>query len=185
MANQWARNFPLALRAATKLAPAFWWAADDIYPLTDVPTDPPTWCRQLDLDIYVSKWRQRQIQGTYTRLFVDGIDAQRKILRELGVASQHNADTHMPHLVTAERVGELLDLFAERFPKHPAGHWRAVYGGLWPGRVVRMKDPKAVQGQRPDWSLGWVSTSAASWRRGLGRELTRRFPVPSRFEGDR
>jgi hypothetical protein len=183
---QWSRNFPLALQAATELGiPSFWWAADDIFPLAPVPADPPTWCRPLDLDTYLSEWRKRRVLGTYTRMFVDGIDAQRKILRELGIQTQHNADMHMPHRVSAERLAELLDLFASRFPDHPAGHWRAVYGGLWPGRVVRMKDPKVEPGQRVNWSLGWVSTSNASWRRGVGREIGRTFTTPSRYEADK
>jgi hypothetical protein len=184
-AHQWSRNFPLALRAATALGGSFWWAADDIFPLTSIPEDPPTWCRPRDLDAYVAQWRRHGALGTYTRMFVEGMDAQRKILRELGVATQHNADMHMPHRVSAERLGELLDLFASRFPDHAAGHWRAVYGGLWPGRVVRMKDPKVSIGEHPDWSAGWISTSAGSWRRGMNKALAARFPEPSRYEADR
>jgi hypothetical protein len=184
-AHQWARNFPLAMRAATELGGEFWWSADDIFALAEVPADPPTWCRPLDLDTYLSEWRSRRVLGTYTRMFVDGIDSQRKILREMGVQTQHNADMHMPHRVSAGRLSELLDLFATRFPDHPAGHWRAVYGGLWPGRVVRMKDPKVGPGQRVNWELGWASSSNASWRRGVRREMARAFPEPSRYEGDR
>lgn len=188
-AEQWSHNFPTALRASVELARGthrnYWWAADDIYPLTPVPDDPPTWCRPLDLDTYLSQWSHQRVTGSYTRLFIAGMESQRRILRELGNDAQHNADMHVPHLVRPERVEELLDLFAARFPEHPAGHWRAVYGGLWPGRVERIKDPKVAAGDRADWSGPWLSTSAPSWRRGVGRELATRFPVPSRYEGDR
>lgn len=189
-AAQWAHNFPAALRASVSLArglgvSSYWWAADDIYPLAPVPEDPPTWCRPLDLDTYLSEWASRRVVSSYLRAFIDGVEGQLKILRELGLTSQHNADMHVAHRVRPENVEGLLDLFASRFPGHPAGHWRAVYGGLWPGRIERIEDPKVAPGQRPDWKAPWLSTSAASWRRDVRRELDRRFPDPSRYEGDR
>lgn len=189
-AAQWAVNFPAALRASVALArdlgaTRYWWAADDIYPLSPVPEDPPTWCRPLDLDVYLAEWEAQRVTGSYTRAFLQGMNSQREILRALGVTTQHNADMHVAHLVRPERVEELLDMFAERFPDHPAGHWRAVYGGLWPGRVERIRDPKGMPGERPDWKAPWLSTSSASWRRNIGRELSHRFPAPTRYEGDR
>lgn len=188
--DQWVRNFPAALRASVTLAReldarSYWWAADDIYPLAPVPEDPPTWCRPLDLDIYLSEWDRQRVTGSYTRAFIEGVRGQRDILRDLGVTTQHNADMHVPHLVRPERVAELLDLFAAKFPSHPAGHWRAVYGGLWPGRIERIEDPKVALGRRADWNQLWLSTSAAVWRRGVAREMAVRFPAPSRYEGDR
>jgi hypothetical protein len=124
------------------------------------------------------------VTGSYTRAIIEGVRAQRDILWSLDVQTGHNADMHMPHRVSSERLSELLDLFATEFPKHPAGHWRAVYGGLWPGRVERVLDPKVAPGDRINPALSWASTSNASWRRGVGRQLSRMFPTPSRYEGD-
>jgi hypothetical protein len=184
---QWTHNFPVAMLTALDLGlGSFWWSADDIFPFEPLPAEPVTWCRPLDLDTYLSKWR-RQVGRVpdYTRMFVDGMRSQRDVLRALGVKGElPNADMHMPHHVTDERLGELIDTFQHQFPEHPIGHWRAVYGGLWPGELVRMQDPKVAPGKRWDSSLGWVSTSPGTWTRGVGREIQKRLTTPSPWEAD-
>src|SRR5690606_22627272 len=64
---------------------------------------------------------------------------------------------------------------------------RMVYGALWPGEILRIKDPKISRGMGdPPGRRGempqFVSTSQASWSGSTGRYLRQRFTRPSRFE---
>lgn len=181
-AAQWAVNFPRALRAAVESATGpFWWSADDIFPLAALPDPPVTWCRRQDLDAYVAAWQRRRPPG-YTGLFVAGMAGQRDILRAQGVTTQHNADIHLPHLLEPWAVATLLDLLATEYPEHPAGHFRAIYGGLWPGRIERVADPKVTFHGTPDTSGGWVSTCGPSWRSRAGKLIRSHYPKPSPYE---
>lgn len=187
---QWSTNFPRAMRAAIDFAgnggfTDFIWSADDIYPLramqlTDVG-DVPMYCRLRDLDLYLARAKHLGTQG-YTRSFYDGIRQQRDILRTLGYDTQHNADMHMPHQLNAASLGVLMDTFADKFPDHPAGHFRAVYGGLFPGKVTRVADPKTGPMTRPTSALGWVSTSGTSWKGTPGEVIRSLFTEPSEYE---
>ncbi len=183
-AYQWTENFPRAMRAAVETFDApFWWTADDIFPLVkhNLLNDPPTWCRKDDLDAYLAKWKAHRAVG-YTRSFVAGMTSQRDILRDLGVTTQHNADMHLPHLLDPGHLGELLDLLAKDYPAHPAGHFRAIYGGLWPGRVVRVADPKVAGPSDMKTGTGWASTAHTSWNGRAGRTIRSMFPKPSPWE---
>lgn len=186
--RQWTDNFPMAMRAAAQMFPGrFVWAADDIFPMApQVPLLPcgladwPTWCRTLDLAEFVKRWQRRNPSDFYTRRFVEGMAGQLAIIEELAPATTWNADCHMPHVVTGDRLAELLELFATKYPDHPAGHWRAVYGALWPAaEVIRRPDPKAAT------STDWVSTSPVTWRGSIGSRVRSKYRTPSPYEGDR
>ena len=196
--SQWRVNFPLALRAIidsglVREDEPFIWTADDIFPLSKgagTLPDPhdlnrwPTWCRQLDLPVYVERWKTKRVTDTYTRMFIDGMQSQLNIIRELGIETHgiHNADIHLPHVLRPDRVRELLEIMA-RFPDHPAGHFRAIYGALWPGRVSRVVDPKiASPVGKPPATAGWVSTCTSSWNGQTGALLRRMFPHATAYE---
>lgn len=180
---QWTENFPRALRAAVAVSDGpFWWSADDIFPLVRVPLEPvPTWCRLSDLDVYLEKWAKARPLG-YTRAFVEGMRGQRDILRALGVDTQDNADIHLPHLLDPDKITTLLDMLATDFPDHPAGHFRAIYGGLWPDNIQRVKDPKVTGNTPMDAFSPFVSTCHSSWVGFTGRSLRKRLPHPSPWE---
>lgn len=196
---QWRVNFPRAMRALLDsgilgASESFIWTADDIFPLSKgagtIP-DPhdlnrwPTWCRLQDLDKYVTLWKAKRVTDSYTRMFIDGMQSQLNIIRELGIETHgiHNADMHMPHVLRADRVHEMLELLENKFPDHPAGHFRAIYGALWPGRVSRVADPKIASPMgKPPVSAGWVSTCASSWNGITGGMLRRTFPRASVYE---
>src|SRR5690606_14718787 len=168
--------------------------ADDIFPLSKgAGTIPdrhdlnrwPTWCRLQDLDRYVALWKAKRVSDSYTRMFIQGMESQLRVIEDLGIETHgiHNADMHMPHVLRADRVRELLELLESKFPEHPAGHFRAIYGALWPGTVRRVRDPKVAGiGSRPPTNAGWVSTCASSWNGITGGMLRRTFPRASVYE---
>jgi len=179
---QWTKNFPNAMKAAHKAFESpFLWTADDIFPLRRFDDYSTTWCRKTDLDTYLDRWGKVNPNG-YTRIFVEGIASQRDILRNQGIDTQHNADMHMPHMLDPNNLRDLMKLLKDDYPEHPAGHFRAIYGGLWPGKVVRVKDPKITTAGSIDESLGWVSTCDYSWRSKIGKIIQKKFPTPSRYE---
>lgn len=193
--HQWKTNFPRALQGVCDYGNRsnfdgfreFIWSADDIFPvagsvnLTDTG-DVPTFCRLLDLDIYLARAKQAKPQG-YTKSFYDGVKSQRDILRAMGINTQHNADMHMPHQLNVQNVGTLLKIFADSYPEHEAGHFRAVYGGLWPGVIRRVPDPKLGPMEKIKPDIGWVSTSGASWKGAPGLQIREIYTRPSEYEG--
>lgn len=179
--HQWSRNFPLAMRAAVqRFDEPFWWTADDIFPM--VTPQEVTYARLRDIDEYLDIWSQRRLGG-YVGSFVAGITGQRDIIRALGIDTQHNADMHMPHLLHPERLDFLMSALESGFPQHPVGHFRAIYGALWPGEVVRVKDPKVMGHAMPDMNLGWISTCDTSWRARTGTFVRTTWNEPSPWEG--
>lgn len=180
MGFQWTRNFPLAMRAAVEaMDEPFWWTADDIFPLKKF--QPLTFCRLHDIDVYLASWANRSIVG-YTKVFLQGMESQRDVLRDLGITTQDNADMHMPHLLDPDLLGSMMEMLESKYPDHPVGHFRMIYGGLHPGQKIRMRDPKIGTNQPIREDLGWVSTSDYSWRSRGGILLRRKFADRSPWE---
>jgi hypothetical protein len=185
-AYQWRENFPAAMRATIDhLDGDLWWTADDIFVLR--PLDPGAlYCREKPLADYARKLATRRTRSTYVRLYTDGIVAQATIVAELRPEVTYNADAHTPHLLNTEHLADLLDLFAARYPGHPAGHFRAVYGALWPReRVDCSPDPKVEQPWDVPRRADLVSLAPATWRAEIGKRLRELFPEPAPWEAKR
>jgi hypothetical protein len=76
-----------------------------------------------------------------------------------------------------------MDLMAADYPCHPQGHFRMVYGQVWPERVVRSEDPKVVgPTASPKSGLPFVSTDASSWAGAAGRFVRSLYDTPSPWE---
>jgi len=181
-AYQWTQNFPAAMRATIRhLEGDLWWTADDIFPLEAL--DPAiTYCRAKPLSVYAAQLATRRTHSTYTRLYAAGVLSQARIVAEVAPDVEHNADAHTPHLLNTTRLEELLALFAEDYPEHPAGHFRAVYGALWAGRVDVGADPKVEQTWQVPPRKDMVSLTNATWNHQVGRRLRELFPTPAPWE---
>lgn len=205
---QWRVNFRLALQAAIDWArqPDFFrvkqqnqewilWSADDIFPLDLEPLQGlglekwPTYARIMNLHEYIAAWGKVLRNDTYGRHFQQGMEGQQKIIRDLAPGITYNADTHLPHALDVSKLDELLnDIIPNKYPEHPKGQFRAVYGALYPGPTVRrVQDPKVAgltslpQGRLAD-GTEWVSTSNSSWRGRTGNLLRELLPNRSRWE---
>ena len=185
-AYQWSENFPAAMRAVVdRLDGDLWWTADDIFLLR--PLDPDVlYCREAPLAEYARRLATRRARSTYMRLYTEGILAQASIVAELRPEVTYNADAHTPHLLHVENLADLLELFAARYPQHPAGHFRAVYGALWPqARVSCAPDPKVEHPYAVPKRADLVSLAPGTWRGELGRRLRDLFPIPAPWEAKR
>lgn len=184
-AHQWKRggNFDKQLRAMAALGDEpFFYSHDDIF-LEASLSPRTTFCRGMDIDTYLERWKGRPRLSTYVRMFVEGMESQRRIIRELGITTQHNADGHFPHWIDPVNLRELLTLLDEDFPTHPVGHWRMIYGALWPGKVVRMSDPKVMgHAEQPKTGLPFVSTEPRSWKGVAGTQVREAYSQKSPWE---
>lgn len=188
----WAVNIPRAIDAALAYAhsndiKSFWLTHDDTIPLRGgLPLQRPvTWVRSSSLSAYIKRTQSRTPIG-YTGAFEKGMQSQYRIIRELGITTDFNADCHMPHLLHVNRLEWLMDLLTKRYPLHPRGHYRAIYGALWPGTIVRRPDPKLLhRTDRIDPDADWVSLASSSWAGWAGKEVRERFPWPSKWEKKR
>src|SRR5690606_40521058 len=76
--------------------------------------------------------------------FIAGMLSQVRVLREWGFPDDTpNCDMHVPIVLNKTRLKEVLDRVGASHPKHPVGHFRALYGaGL---SSERLADPKIKQ----------------------------------------
>lgn len=180
--HQWLTNLAAAFTVATRMSDdLIWWSNDDILPLAPV-TELPTFARSIGWAEYLTEWADRP-QGTYSRLFVDGMRSQLAVLQSWGWEGDDITDTHMPHPMNPHLLGEVMARVVRDHPRHPLGQMRGIYGALHPhGGIVRVRDPKIMSHAAVDTDLGWVSTCSASWRSRAGLWIRRHYQTPSPWE---
>ena len=157
------------------------WLADDVHQMH--PHSLPVLSARLrPLDTYVAQLG-RGNGSTYHRGYIDGVRAQRDMLRAWGydTSALPNGCCHHPMPTTKTHLAATLDRIRAHDPKHPLGHFKAVHSADLDPLVVRdCKLVDATSRIRPDWP--WVSTSATSWRGAAGQIIRRRWREPSHFE---
>lgn len=157
------------------------WLADDVHQMhPDAPVRLSA--RLRPLDAYVAQLG-RGNGSAYHRGYIDGVRAQRDMLRAWGydTGTLPNGCCHHPMPTTKTHLAATLDRIRAHDPKHPLGHFKAVHSADLEPLVVRdCKLVDATSRIRPDWP--WVSTSATSWRGAAGQIIRRRWREPSHFE---
>lgn len=174
----------------------FLWMNDDFFFLQSFGEDSlPIWVRNSPFDVFchrLARSVQDRPRSDEYRAYVNGMIGQRAILARHGISTKEltNTDAHTPIMLEKTWASGLVSWLKRDYPKHPTGHFRALYGwGGAVGEVTVLRDPKIMNVVKlPEPGVPLVSTNDKSWVQGkVGEWLRERFDVPSPFErvGDR
>lgn len=164
----------------------FIWMNDDFFFHQDMKTV-PLYHRETIGETWERLGGDGRPKGSFEHQnFVAGMLSQVRVLRDWGFSDDTpNCDLHVPIVLNKTRLKEVLDYVKASHPKHPVGHFRALYGaGLSSERLADPKIKKIDRMPSPSWPF--ISSNEGSFRSGaVGKYVRFRYWQPSPYEAVR
>lgn len=160
----------------------FYWFNDDFFVMRSI-LGIPTYGRPVTAAAYKAKLKM--LGDINHDAFVWGIWTQCDMMERLGYRLNETpfADCHYPMPLNKEEVQETIEWMQFHYPRHPIGHFRAVYAAMHNKQVLPVPDAKVASSWHSIMpGATYVSTYEASWNGRVGREIRQQFRKMSPYE---